>query len=111
MVSTQSKRSATITAVCAGVIGEQLPTSNNGFSKLAKLTSRQLNCFQRVLADFASDLCIGSKLHPNAACAVRRLCRSYWDLQALPLPVYCEVQDLIGVDPAAVKHQSYLSVL
>lgn len=81
---------------------EQPPTGNNSFGELAELASRQLGCFQRVLADFASDLCIGSKLHPDAACAVRRLCWSHWDLQALPFPVYCEGQDLIGMNPAAM---------
>ena len=86
---------------------EQLPTSDNSFGKLAELACSQLNCLQRVLADLASDLCIGSKLHTDAACAIRRLRWSYWDLQTLPFPVYREVQDLIGVDPAAIKQQSY----
>ena len=78
-----------------------MPTHDNSLGELAKLLGSQLNSLHWVLADIAADLCIGSKLHPNAPSAIWCLCRLHWNLQALPFPVYCERHDLIWMNPAA----------
>lgn len=82
-----------------------MPTHDNSLGELAKLLGSQLDSLQRVLADIADDLCIGSQLHPNAPSAVWCLCRLHWNLQTLPFPVYCECHDLVWMYPAAtVSH-------
>ncbi len=78
-----------------------LLTCDDGCGQLGKLLAGQLDCLQWVLADDTGELCICSKLHSNAACAVWGLSRLDGDVHRLALPVYGEGHGLLWVDPAA----------